>query len=265
MPDRYDDAKRSLEGVPAPDLWAEAARRAETEPALPLVAAATRPGHTRRWLAAAAVGLLAIGTAAVVVNQDDTVDVGPGDPSRVTDDTEDVTVYQANGACQLGITGDPPPEPAAVAPAETFVAGTVGTLVSGDLNATQTFEVQVPGQVVTDLVGERVEDIELERGTAQAWFRERAAVDGSLESVVQVRWFTGRQEACESFTVTVAGGTEDENRHAAVDLAERVLVSSEVGEAEPPAPAPGPNPLAGTEWQLERSTVDGEPTLRPTG
>ena len=45
---------------------------------------------------------------------------------------------------------------------------------------------------------------------------------------VQVRWFTGGQELCESFTVTVAGGTEDGNRHAAVDLAERVLLPSDL-------------------------------------
>ena len=54
------------------------------------------------------------------------------------------------------------------------------------------------------------------RGTARVWFGQRP---------VQVRWFTGSQEPCESFTVTVAGGTEDGNRHAAVDLAERMLPS----------------------------------------
>ena len=58
---------------------------------------------------------------------------------------------------------------------------------------------------------------QLERGTAQLWFGAE---------FVQVRWFSGSQEPCESFTVTVAGGTEDGNRHAAVDLADRVLLPS---------------------------------------
>jgi heat shock protein HslJ len=57
--------------------------------------------------------------------------------------------------------------------------------------------------------------------------------------------------------VTVGGGTEDENRHAAVDLAERVLLPSELSEDEPTAAG---NLLAGTEWRLERSSIDGEPT-----
>jgi heat shock protein HslJ len=136
-----------------------------------------------------------------------------------------------------------------VAPAETFVAGSTGTLVTGAFNDTQTFEVQVPGQVVTDLVGERVEDVQLHRGTGQLWFQ----ADGA----VQARWFTGSQEACESFTVTVRGGSEDANRHAAVDLAERVLMPSELGSST------ADDDLAAQlegEWLLERSTVDGAPT-----
>ena len=102
-------------------------------------------------------------------------------------------------------------------------------------------EIHIPGLVVTDLVGERVEQVELKRGTADVWFGP---------DFVQVRWFTGSQALCDSFTVTVAGGTEDGNRHAAVDLADRILLASELA---------GMN-LRDTEWQLERSTVAGVPT-----
>src|SRR5204862_463824 len=85
------------------------------------------------------------------------------------------------------------------------------TLVQGSLNTAQTYAVQVPGQVVIDLVGDRVEDVQLQRGTAQLWFQA-----GDTHPV-QVRWFPGSQEACDSFTLTVGGGTEDENRHAALE------------------------------------------------
>ena len=80
----------------------------------------------------------------------------------------------------------------------------------------------MPGHVVDDLVGERVEEVELARGTASSGSRPG--------DFVQVRWFTGSQEPCESFTVTVAGSTEDGNRHAAVDLAERILLPSDLGD-----------------------------------
>lgn len=105
----------------------------------------------------------------------------------------------------------------------------------------QLAELSIPGFTVRDLVGERVEDIELARGTAQIWF---------TTEFVQIRWFPGGDEPCDSFTVTVAGGTEDANRHVAVDFADRLLLGSDLD---------GPS-LRGTEWQLERSTIDGQPT-----
>ena len=104
--------------------------------------------------------------------------------------------------------------------------------------------------MVDDLVGERVADVQLERGTAQLWFQ------GGDGDPVQVRWFTGGQEPCESFTVTVGGGSEDANRHAAVDLAERVRLPSELDTSGDLASAD----LEGTGWWLERSTVGGVPT-----
>jgi hypothetical protein len=228
MADRFDEGKDALDGVsPDADLWADAQRRVAEGPVVPLApvnGTGTRRRRPAPWLAGAAaavVALAAIGTAVVTADDDAPVDTGPSADGDGGLDPVLPTVYQAAGACKLGITGDPLPDPITVSPAETFVEGSVGTLIEGSLNTTQTFAVQVPGQVVTDLVGERVEDIELDRGTAQAWFQTDA---------VQVRWFTGSQEPCESFTATVAGGTEDENRHAAVELAERVLMGPELDD-----------------------------------
>jgi hypothetical protein len=264
MTDRFDEGKRALDGAHAPDLWAEAQRRADDGTVVPLTVAPAPSHRPRRWIAAAgvaAVALLALGSVALLADGDSPVDTGPGTKSTAGPGDDEITTYQADGACKVAVVGEPLPEPATVAPAESFVEGTVGTLVSGALNDTQTYAVQIPGEVVIDLVGERVEDVQLERGTAQLWFRNLP--DASDPAVaaggVQVRWFTGSQDACESFTVTVAGGTEDENRHAAVDLAERVRLPSQVPN-EDPDPTLNPNPLADTHWRLERSSLDGKTT-----
>jgi hypothetical protein len=241
MTDRFDEAKRALEGVPARDVWTEAERRAADGGVVPLAAAgAGGRRHRGRWLAAAAAVVLLAGTAVVLARNDDSpVDSGPpaGDDHPAN---AKVTTYQAEGACKLGIVGEPLPEPTEVEAVDTFMvddAGqpALGTNVSGALSATQLYSVQVPGEMVIDLIGERVEDVEIARGTAQIWFMATPAV--------QLRWFTGSQDPCESFTVTVGGGTEDGNRHAALDLAERVLLPSELPDDEP---TDGDNPLAGT-------------------
>ena len=281
MADRFDEGKRALGDVPARDVWAEAERRAGDDPVSPLAVAPTpTDGRSRRWIAgaaagAAAVALLAVGTAALLADDDSSVDTSPTTGVTTDGGSDEITTYQADGACKVAIRGEPLPEPTTVSPAETFVEGTVGTLVAGELNATQTYGVQVPGQVVIDLVGERVEDVQLERGTAQLWFQRDGAV--------QVRWFTGSHDACESFTVTVAGGTEDEDRHAAVDLADRVLLPSDLPNEDPdpglvPNPLGRPEPttttivvistvedeLAGT-WEMVELQQDGEPVGVPDG
>ncbi|MDH4148074.1 MAG: META domain-containing protein, partial [Acidimicrobiia bacterium] len=136
---------------------------------------------------------------------------------------------------------DPPLfEPAAQSDLQTIAHVALGT--------TQVAEIHVPGLVVIDLVGERVEDIELRRGTAQVWFGP---------DFVQVRWFPGGQDPCGSFTVTVAGGTEDGNRHAAVDLADRILLPAELAGGDGAADA---TDLLEGDWLLERSSVGGTPT-----
>jgi heat shock protein HslJ len=251
MPDRFDEAKRALEGVPAHDVWPEAERRAETGAVVPLAPVARPPRRYGRWIAAAAVLALVAGTVAVLAGDDgdDGLQTGTGTGTGAST----LTTYQAGDACRFGITGAPLTDSTTVGFASPD--GTAGTMLVGHLNDVQEYAVHVPGHMVIDLVGERVEDVQLRRGTAQIWFQVVP------NDAVQVRWFPGSQDGCESFTVSVEGGTEDENRHAAVDLAERVVLPSELeGDTTPPHLTPGANPLADTAWQLERATVDGEPT-----
>ena len=170
----------------------------------------------------AAVAVLAVGTAAALLADDDqSVDTTPTtEPPAATGDPTTVT----GGVCTVGVAGEPivmDAGPAADPPRFDPSGQPADQLVAHTMLGSQVAELHVPGVVLTDLVGERVEDVELERGTASIWFGP---------DFVQVRWFPGGQELCESFTVTVAGGSEDANRHAAVDLAERVLLPSDLGE-----------------------------------
>ena len=227
MPDPldFDGARRALDDVPAPDLWADASQRAEAGAVVPLPAASGERARRPRWLVAvgvAAVAVLAVGTAAALLADDDqSVDTTPTtEPPAATGDPTTVT----GGVCTVGITGEPivmDAGPAADPPRFDPSGQPANQLVAHTMLGSQVAELHVPGVVLTDLVGERVEDVELERGTASIWFGP---------DFVQVRWFPGGQELCESFTVTVSGGSEDANRHAAVAFAERVLLPSDLGE-----------------------------------
>ena len=241
MPDPFDfdAARRAMEEVPAPDLWTEAQRRAEGDEVAALTVNGDRRRRPTRWLAVAAVAALAVGTVAVLIDSGDT----ELDTTNRRDAGAPPATVGGPSGCSFAVWGDPvdftsgPADPPLFDPASQPAGQTIA---HADLGA-QVVEVHVPGLVVTDLVGERVEPVELERGTAEVWFGQ---------GFVQVRWFTGSQDACESFTVTVAGGTEVDNRDAAVDLAGQLVLGSELE---------GPY-LRQTEWQLERSEVDGAST-----
>lgn len=173
-----------------------------------------------RWLLGAAAASVAIGALVVTLDDDGqrggTAPQGRGSPT--SGPAPAVVVYAAPGGCEVGILGTLP-GPVTEAPSDAVGDGAAGTKVAGALNATQRFEVQVPGEVVIDLVGERVGEVRLRRGPAEVWFQPAA---------VQVRWSTGSTDPCESFTVTVDGGSEDGNRYAAIELAERVRLPSEL-------------------------------------
>jgi hypothetical protein len=236
MPDSPDfaAARRALDSVtPTAGLWAQAERRA-TASVVPLVQDGDRARRPGRWLAVAAAVALVAGTVAVLESRGDDgqVDTTP----EVT--TTPTTIIGSDG-CRFGITPPAdflpgPPDPP-ILDARPHSADQ--TVVHKDLGG-QVLEIRVPGLVVIDLVGERVEQVELRRGTADVWFGR---------DFVQVRWFTGSQEPCASFTVTVAGGTEDGNRHAAVDWAERISLPSELEAADDPSLAEA---LPGTTWRI---------------
>lgn len=113
---------------------------------------------------------------------------------------DSITVEPGTFPVESGTSEDPSPFKESVAVAH------------GADNVT-TVELHSPGIVVIDLVGERVEDVALSRGIAQMWL---------TDEFVQVRWFTGGRDRCDSFTVTATGGTESSQRKAAVELADRV-------------------------------------------
>src|SRR5688572_5243204 len=165
--DRFDDAKRALDDVPARDVWAEAARRAADGTVIPLAPVPARaPRHRVRWLAAAAALVLLAGTVAVLAQDGEgPVDTGPGGSGSGPDAEAEINTYQAAGGCKVRITGATLPDPTTTA----FVAedGSAGTMVTGRLNRVQQYALHTPGAVVTDLVGERVEEVQLKRGPAQ--------------------------------------------------------------------------------------------------
>ena len=250
MPDPIDDGRDALgDAHPTRDLWADAVTRADRPDEVPLAPAPARSTRPR-WLAVAALLALVTGTVAALSLDDGGDDVQTTPASTPGEGTTSTSIFPSEG-CFFAVSGDPivltpgAGDPPLFDPA--FQPEGV-TAAHGALGDAQVVEVQVPGVVVTDLVGERVEDVELQRGTASIWFGP---------DFVQVRWFPGTEEPCDSFTVTVAGSTEDGNRHAAVALADRLLLPTEIGVEEPPGSTAD---LLQGDWQLERSTVDGKPT-----
>jgi hypothetical protein len=218
MADRFDDGRDGLERVsPTRDLWADAEARAtggEVAELAPVPEAGRR--HPGRWLAAAAVAALVVGVSLAVVTDDD-----PG----VTAGSEGTTAltappptYGVGTTCPFTLTGDPMQlRTGHVSDGPFKDADSANTTVMHGMLGDQPMEISIPGQLVIDLIGERVEDIELERGTAQLWLSNGFA---------QVRWFPGTDRPCDSFSVTVFGPNEDFNRHAAVDFADRVILPS---------------------------------------
>jgi len=219
MPDdRYDDARHALEEVtPTTDLWAAAQHRVSSAVA-PLTSVAPRRSRWRWAIAAAVVTVPAVAVALVWPDPSREVPVETGPSSS---GVPVVTVPGDRSTCGYGLAGEPivllpgPADPPLIDVGGQPAQQIVSHLDLGDLTA----EIHVPGVVVIDLVGERVETVDLQRGPAMAWL---------TDEFVQIRWFTGSQEACESFTVTVAGGLAHENLAAAAEIADRMLLESDL-------------------------------------
>ena len=127
----------------------------------------------------------------------------------------------------------------------------------------QVAEIHVPGLSLGESDGSRMEDIELERGPARVQL-DGPPSGGASKPFVQVGFFPGTQEPCSSFTVTVDGGSEAANRQTAIDLAERILLPSELGDLDLPGTEGGPVAgltLADSEWAVSTGAQWPTPIL----
>ena len=246
----HEDAQRarlvSAGGPPAPE-----ARPLIVEP------------HWRRparWLAAAAVAsVLALVGALTLLDDDQAVDTTPATPAPV--EPAPRTVVSGSG-CPFGISGDAIEMelgPAGGGARRFDPVGGQG--VAHTTIGAQVAEVHVPGVELNEPDGWRMEGIELDRRAATVWL-DGPPSGAEDEPFVQVRFFPETDEPCSSFTVTVDGGSEAANRQTAIDLADRIILPSEVEGLDLPGAEGGPVAglqLAGTEWVVVH-TSNGPPS-----
>ncbi len=165
----------------------------------------------------------------------------------------------AGPGCPFGFAGAPiEMELGPVDPLAPRFDAEPGQNIAHTVIGSQVAEVRVPGFSLGDPERWRMDDIELARGPATVWLDGPPSGEQG-KPFVQVRWSSDTEEACGSFTVTVDGGTEDSNRQLAVDLAQRILLPSDLDGPELSGAAGGPVAgleLAGTEWKVV-STANG--------
>jgi hypothetical protein len=205
-----------------------------------------------RWIAVAAViGLLAAVGALTMLEDDQRVDTAP-----VTGPAP-ATIVTGSG-CPFGISGDPVVmQSGAVDPSAPRFDTEPGQGVAHARLGSQVVEVRVPGFVLQEPDGWRMEDIELARGPARVWLDGPPSGEAH-QPFVQVRFFPASVAPCSSFTVTVDGGTEAENRQTAIDFADRIVLPAELEPGLPGAEGVGlaALELAGTSWTFV-DTSDG--------
>jgi hypothetical protein len=223
-------------------------------PRVPPLIVERRPSRGLRWVAVAAVvALIALVGALTMLDDDQSVDTVP----PVTRLPAPNTIVSGSG-CPFGISGDPVVmQPGPVDPAGPRFDTEPGQGVAHASIGSQVVEVRVPGFVLQEPNGWRMEDVELARGPAKVWLDGPPSGQGN-QPFVQVRFFPGSAEPCSSFTVTVDGGSEAENRQTAVDFAERIVLPAELEPGLPGAEGVGiaALELADTEWTFV-DTSDG--------
>jgi hypothetical protein len=243
----HEDAARAhlfnSDGPPAPDA--------------PFLTDGQDARRRPRWIAVAAVAaVLALVASLTLLNDDQKVDTVPPVrmPLPLVDVVPSVGTIASGSGCPFGIAGGPVDmQPGSVAGRFATVGGQG---VAHILLGAQLAEVHVPGLERSGDEGWREEPIELDRGPAMVWLDGpvSASRDGAGDlPFVQARYFPVGDEPCSSFTVTVDGGTEDENRQVAVDLAARVLLPAELEGLDLPGTDGGPVAglaLTGTEWTI---------------
>jgi hypothetical protein len=217
-----------------------------------------KPGRRGpRWIAVAAVAaVLALVGALTLLDDDHTVDTVPSGilPHPSVRVLRDVGTISSGSGCPFGIAGDPVDMQPGPATGRFSTEGGQG--VAHILLGAQLAEVHVPGFARSGDERRREERVELGRGPATVWLDGPESVSregaGNLP-FVQVGYYPEGDEPCSSFTVTVDGGTEDENRQTAVGLAERVLLPADLEGLDLPGAEGGPVAgleLAGTEWRI---------------
>jgi hypothetical protein len=247
------------------DAFHEDAQRAhllnpDTPPApdaRPLTTITDRRRTVRKLVAVAAVIALLAWVAAVTLLDDDqqvdTVPVTETPLPRMTVQALAGRTIASGSGCPFGISGDPvdmQPGPAGERFSPEGGQG-VAHILFGSLSA----EVHVPA--FDHGVGDwREEPVDLGGRPGIVWLDgpESASRDGAGNiPFVQARYAPDTDEPCSSFSVTVDGGTEEANRQAAVDLAARILLPSEMADLDLPGAEGGPVAgleLPGTTWQM---------------
>ena len=247
------------------------------------------PIHGRWWAglaAAAAVVALIVGLVVVrsvndgspaddvIPTNDGTIPVTSDDPPQSIPTTEAPQTTSTNTSttslgpvgsavaglgCPFEIAGAPiSMEPGPVDPGGPRFDAEPGQNIAHTVIGSQVAEVRVPGVTLENTEGRRLDDIELDRGPAKILL-DGAPSGEQGKPFVQVRWSSETEEPCSSFTVTVDGGTVDDNRQLAIDLAQRIRLPSELDNPDLPGAEGGPVAgleLTGTEWKVA-STTDG--------
>lgn len=233
MADRWDEGRRALDEVgPRTDLWQEAKVRAARAEGSRSAAPSGGPGLRRPWvLVAGAAALVAVVVVGLQVREADQERVETSAPTSTTTTPQTtVPVDHGQGTCGFGlrpaVVSGPVPPDEVLFPPQGQPAGQTTAYIEDDGIGVQ---IAVPGVLVIDLVGERVEEVQLDRGPAVLWL---------TEEFVQVRWSTGSQQPCDSFSVTAVGGSEAENRAMALHWAEQVLLPRDLAALDDSGAAP---------------------------
>ena len=270
MPDlehRLNEGRRAVATMDPPaDLWDRVVERSDHGDSVVVDLAAVRRRHTSAWLVVAAVVVLIALAGALVLYADDddpvhTIDVGPAPDT----DAPGVTVPQAprpntivSGiGCPFGISAMHSrwsPDPAT--PLASRFDPDPGQGIAHVVLGSQVAEVRVPAMQLENEARWRMEDVRLDRGTARLWLDGPTSGGGNLP-FVQVRWLPETGEPCDSFSVTVDGGSVAANRRTAVDVARRIVLPGELLALDLPGAEGGPVAgftLAGTEWVVTSTT-----------
>ena len=198
---------------------------------------------------AAVIALIALVGALTMLEDEQSVDTVPVTPVPST--------VVTGSDCSFGVSGDPVAmQPGPVDPAAPRFDTEPGQGVAHTTIGSQVVEVRVPGFLLHEPDGWRMEDIDLARGPAKVWLDGPASGQAN-KPFVQVRYFPGSAEPCSSFTVTVDGGSEAENRQTAIDFAERIVLPAglEPGGAGAEGAGIGELELADTHWTFIETSV----------